>query len=181
MKTALNLTVLGLLLAGFPALAQTPRVNHWDISKIDVSKLPPASDQTDVAFDKDILPLLKASCVRCHGEQKPRGGLRLDTQEGVLKGGRDGKMVVPGDSKNSLLVAAAARIDDNIAMPPKRGPRGGPGGPPSVPPNGLPGGPAPGGPAGGPSLGTPPPRPAAKPLTAAQVGLLRAWIDQGAK
>ena len=179
MRPAIALTAFGLLLAGFPASAQNPPQHNWDISKIDVSKLPPASDQKGVTFDKDILPLFKASCVRCHGEQKPRKDLRLDTLEGIMKGGKDGKMVIAGDSTNSLLVAAAAQIDDKIAMPPKRRARGGPGGgPPPGGPGGGPGGPPPGGGGpGGPGRGGPPP----KPLTAEQVGLVRAWIDQGAK
>jgi hypothetical protein len=189
MRLAITLSAFGLLLAGFSALAQEPpRENHWDISKIDVSKLPPASDKQDLTFDKDIAPLFKASCVRCHGERRPRRDLRLDSLEGVLKGGQQGKMVIPGDSKNSLLVAAAARIDDKIAMPPKRRARGGPGGPGGPgnggPPPGQPGGAnggapgaGPGGPGGGQGRGGPP----AKPLTAEQVGLVRAWIDQGAK
>jgi hypothetical protein len=206
MKLAINLSVLGLLLGGMTALAQDapPPVNKWDISKIDVSKLPPPADKKDVTFDADIAPLLKTSCVRCHGERQPKKNLRLDSLEAVLKGGRDGKMVVPGDSKGSLLLAAAARIDDSIAMPPKRGPRGARGGPGGPPPGG-PGGPPPGGPdagpgggpgpgpggdaggpggpggpgggPGGPGRGGPPP----PPLTPEQVALLRAWIDQGAK
>jgi len=200
MKHAITLIAFGLALVGLPAAAQNPPPNKWDISKIDVSKLPPASDQQGVTFEKDILPLFKASCVRCHGEDKPRHDFRVDSLEAVLKGGKEGKMVVPGDSKNSLLVSAAAQIDDKIAMPPKpRGPRGargggpppgggggpdgGAGGPPpgggGPPPgqDGGPGGPPPGGGPGGQGRGGPPP----KPLTAAQVGLVRAWIDQGAK
>lgn len=159
----------------------------WDIKTIDVSKLPPASSRKGVTFAKDIQPLFKASCVGCHGEERQKGDLRLDTLDAVLKGGEHGKIVVPGDSKKSLLAAACAQLDDKIAMPPKpRGGRGGPGGRPPAgpggpggrPPGGGPGGPEgrpPGGP-GGPGGGTPP-----KPLTADQVGLLRAWIDQGAK
>jgi hypothetical protein len=198
MKSITALKIFGLLLAALPATAMAqntpPNAPHdeWDISKIDVSKLPPASDQQDVTFEKDIRPLLKASCVRCHGEDKPKRGLRLDNLAGVLAGGKEGKIVVAGDSKNSLMVAAAAGIDDKIAMPPKRRPRGGPGGGPGGPPGGGPGnggqpsGP-PGGPDGGPGGGPPGPGgrggsgPPPKPLTAEQVGLLRAWIDQGAK
>ena len=162
----------------------------WDISKVDVSKLPPAAAAKGVTYEKDIRPLFEASCVRCHGPQKPKGDLRLDSRESVLKGGMDGKVIVPGDSKKSLLVAAAARVNDDIAMPPKFRPRrGGPGGPGAgngpgggrpgennPPPPGGPGaGPGgPGGPRGG--FGPPP-----KPLTPEQVALVRAWVDQGAK
>src|SRR5262245_44676400 len=99
-----------------------------DLSKIDVSKLPPASSAKGVTYAKDIRPLLEASCFRCHGDQRPKGGLKLNTLEGVLHGGEDGKVITPGDSKKSLLVIAVARIDEETAMPPKRGPGRGPGG-----------------------------------------------------
>ncbi|HEY3856521.1 MAG TPA: c-type cytochrome domain-containing protein [Verrucomicrobiae bacterium] len=173
-----------LALATLPVAAQE-KVNKWDITKVDVSKLPPAASDKGVTYDKDIEPILKASCVGCHGEQKPRANLRLDSKDAILKGGKDGSMVVSGESSKSLLVAAAAQIDDKIAMPPKhrgRGP-GGPGGPGGPPPGAPPpdggqnaGGPPPGGGGPGGPGGHPPP----KPLTPEQVGLLRAWIDQGA-
>lgn len=161
-----------------------------DLSKIDVSKLPPVADQTGVTYAKDIRPMLEASCVHCHGEERPKGRLRLDSLEGALKGGKDGPVVVPGDSTKSLLVIAASRIDDDTAMPPKHRPGrgrpggfGGPGGPPGP---GGPGGPPPGQGGFGGRPGGPPPGghgfgPPPKPLTAAQVSLLRAWVDQGAK
>jgi len=163
-----------------------------DLSKIDVTKLPPASNAKGVTYAKDIRPLLEASCFRCHGEQRPKGGLKLNTLEGVLHGGDDGKVVTPGDSKKSLLVIAAAQIDEETAMPPKRGPGRGPGGQggrtPGGPGTGIEGGgngqgtprspgQGPGGSQGGGGRFGPPP----KPLTPEQVGLLRAWIDQGAK
>src|SRR5437879_5076008 len=95
--------------------------DKWDITKLDLSKLPPAASRTGLTYAKDIRPLFEASCFRCHGEQRPKGGLRLDSLEAVLKGGEDGKVVAPGDGKKSLLVAAAAQIDPEIAMPPKHG------------------------------------------------------------
>src|SRR5262249_3029272 len=99
-----------------------------DLSKIDVSKLPPSAAQKGVTYEKDIRPMLEASCFRCHGEERPKGGLQLISREAILKGGEDGKVITPGKSTESLLVIAAAQIDGETAMPPKRGP-GGPGGP----------------------------------------------------
>ncbi|MDB6021550.1 MAG: Planctomycete cytochrome [Pedosphaera sp.] len=191
MNNVSALLLLGLATVALPSMAE----DKWNITKLDASKLPPPAAQKPVTFDKDIQPLFKASCQGCHGEERQKGDLRLDSLEAVLKGGKAGKMVVSGDSAKSLLVLAVAQQDDSTAMPPKRKPRGGPGGPgpgpnggPGVPPGGAsrgPGGPdgqgipGPGGPNGGPPRG--PSGPPAKPFTPDQVALIRAWIDQGAK
>jgi hypothetical protein len=169
MKNYLHvLTLSGLVIQG-TALA----------ANVDISKLPPASTRADVTFEKDIAPIFKDSCVRCHGGDRPKAGLRLDKLEAVLKGGKDGKVVVSGDSAKSDLVISVARIDPETAMPPTkqgRGP-GRPGGPGGNRPPRMQGGTNQ--PAGGPPPGMQ--VPPAKPLTAEQVGLVRAWIDQGAK
>ena len=161
-------------------------------NEVDLSKLPPPSSQKGVTYAKDIQPLLESSCIRCHGAERPKAGLRLDSLESALKGSKDGKVVIPGNSKESPLVLAVSQLDEEKAMPPKFKPgRGRPGGPggfggPGGPP---PGGPGPDGAAGGPppgSAGGPPGGmhggfgPPPKPLSAEQVGLVRAWIDQGA-
>src|SRR3989441_4210783 len=142
MKTTSIPLLLGLAIAGYPVLAAEKKL---DISKIDVSKLPPGADRKGVTYAKDIRPIFEASCFRCHGEERQKGDLRLDSLEAVLKGGEDGKVIVPGASKKSLLVIAASRIDDETAMPPKPKP-GGPGGPGG---RGGPGNRPPGGPGGG--------------------------------
>lgn len=155
---------------------------------IDVAKLPPAAAKKDVTYAKDIKPLFDASCIRCHGTERPKAGLRLDTLEAVLKGSKEGPVVVKGDGAKSILVAAISQLDPETAMPPKpragRGGPGGPGGPGGRKREGGPGGwagphgtnaPA-GGPGGGGGNFQPP-----KPLTPDQVGLVRAWIDQGPK
>jgi len=146
-------------------------------AEVDLSKLPTPSSKKGLTYAKDIKPLLEASCIRCHGEEKQKGDLRLDTLEAVLKGGENGKVVVPGKGKESLLVVAISQLDEETAMPPKRK-GGGPGGPGGNRPGpGGPGGPPPGGGGfggpGGPNM--------PKPMTAEEVGLVRAWIDQGAK
>ena len=179
--------ITALLLFGLAAAGGTASAaDKMDFSKLDLSKLPPAAQKPGLSYSQDIRPLLEASCLRCHGQERPKAGLQLDSLERALKGGEDGKVIVPGNSLKSLLIIAAAQIDDETAMPPKHGPgrgrRGGFGGPPGG--GGGPGGPGgPDGPGRGPSgpggpggFGPPP-----KPLTAEQVGLLRAWVDQGAK
>lgn len=158
-------------------------------AQVDWSKLPPASTNASVTFTNDILPIFKASCVRCHGEQRPRAQLNLTTLEGVLHGTEDGPVVKAGDSQDSWLVKAVSQLDPKSAMPPKprarRFPQGGAGGgsgtnAPAMSPRPE-GGPEAGGPM---NTNQPPMRrtgPPLKPLTAEQVGLVRAWIDQGAK
>ena len=202
---SLTVILLSLVATGFSALAQNePRPENGapmpKRAPLDWSKLPPAATNAGVTFAKDIAPILKESCVRCHGAQRPKAGLRLDTLEGVMDGTEDGPVLKAGDSANSLLVKSVSQLDPKTATPPKpRGPRGGPGGDVGRPPgaNREGGGPGPGGepphigggelPPGGPQGTNAPgqrPRnfgPPTKPLTAEQVGLVRAWIDQGAK
>lgn len=173
--------LLGLLTIALPSMAE----DKWDISKLDAAKLPAPAAQSPVTFDKDIKPVFERSCVKCHNGERQKGGLRLDSLEAVMKGGKAGKMVVSGDSAKSLLVLAVSQQDKATAMPPQ--PRKGPGGPPAgfgrgptAPQENAP----PGGPLGGAPAGGPPPGgfgPPAKPLTTEQVALVRAWIDQGAK
>ena len=109
--------------------------------------LPPASTKQGVTYAADIKPLLDTSCVTCHSGKKPKGRLKLDTLEDILKGGMDGKVVIVGASADSLIVQAASHTakDHDLWMPPKKAESKNP------------------------------------PLTSDQVGLLRAWIDQGAK
>jgi hypothetical protein len=87
--------------------------------KVDLSKLPPPSSKTGVSYAADIKPIFEKSCFKCHGPEKQKAKLRLDSLEAALKGGEDGKILVPGKSAESLVVIAVARIgDEDDAMPP---------------------------------------------------------------
>jgi len=87
----------------------------------DISKLPPASDKAGVTFEADIKPIFEKGCVKCHGSEKQKSKLRLDTLAATIKGGENGPDVVPGNSAKSPLVWAIGRIgDEDDAMPPKK-------------------------------------------------------------
>ncbi|MCU0786683.1 MAG: hypothetical protein MUC91_00590 [Verrucomicrobia bacterium] len=110
----------------------------------DPPKLPPPAPQADVTYAADIQPLLERSCFKCHGEEKQKGKLRLDSLENALKGADGKAVIIPGQSAKSELVKAVAHAtkDEDHWMPP-------PG--------------------------------KAQALTPEEIGLVRAWIDQGAK
>jgi len=99
--------------------------------------LPPPADRR-IDFDRDVRPIFIKACLSCHGPDKQRGGLRLDTRA-ALKGGDSGPVLAAGKSADSLLVHLVAGVEADRVMPPK-----------------------------------------GERLTAEQVGVLRAWIDQGA-
>jgi hypothetical protein len=118
-----------------------------------------AETPAKVDFVRDIQPIFKASCVKCHGpnkrnpRKKPASGLDLTKREAALKGGRAGKDILPGKAADSMLfkllsgpIPAPGEKDKDIPPMPKvrRGKT-------------------------------------FKPLPAEQVALIRAWIDQGAE
>ena len=70
-------------------------------------------------FEKRVRPILQQHCVKCHGGEKPKGKLRLETLEGAIKGAKSGAVIVPGKSGESSLVYAVAHVgDEDDFMPP---------------------------------------------------------------
>ncbi len=83
---------------------------------------PPAADSEGIEFfESKVRPLFAARCASCHSAraQKLKGNLRLDTREGLSKGGDRGPVLVPGDPDRSLLVQAVRWTDEDLRMPPK--------------------------------------------------------------
>jgi len=73
-------------------------------------------------YTKNVQPILQTNCYRCHGAPNHRGGLTIDTQAGMMKGGHDGPVIVPGDPAKSLLITLIRHegpADDPKPMPPK--------------------------------------------------------------
>ncbi|NNM28455.1 MAG: DUF1549 domain-containing protein, partial [Akkermansiaceae bacterium] len=72
-------------------------------------------------FEARIRPALVENCYKCHSaEEKIKGGLSLDSREGVRHGGDSGPAVVPGDLEGSLLWTAINWADEDYEMPPKK-------------------------------------------------------------
>src|SRR6266498_713502 len=67
-------------------------------------------------FEKKIRPVLADRCYKCHSAsaKKLKGGLFLDSQEGMLKGGETGPAVRPGKHNQSLLIKAIRWTDKDL-------------------------------------------------------------------
>jgi hypothetical protein len=71
-------------------------------------------------FEEKIRPVLAARCYVCHSTKaaKVQGGLLLDSQTGLKRGGNSGEVIVPGEPDKSLLVRALRYQDKDLQMPP---------------------------------------------------------------
>jgi mono/diheme cytochrome c family protein len=117
-----------------------PMYRRWLATLTLVTTLATAAAAADVDYTRDVKPLLARHCVQCHGPQKQKAGLRLDTAKAIRDGGDSGPSLVPGKADDSRILHAVTGSRDASRMPPR--------------------GPA---------------------LSPAEVALLRAWIDAGAK
>jgi hypothetical protein len=78
---------------------------------------PPFREQPAPLFEKDVLPILTAHCLKCHGTTKPKARLDLRTRASLLQGGESGPALVPGSSGRSLLFEMVRKGE----MPPGKG------------------------------------------------------------
>jgi mono/diheme cytochrome c family protein len=97
-----------------PGLASSNRAQAADAPNPEGVKL----------FEAKIRPILANNCIGCHGPDKQKGKLRMDTREGLIKGGlEDDKqvvVVVPGDPAKSKIIEAINYKDEDSAMPPPK-------------------------------------------------------------
>jgi len=103
-----TLTFVGAIGLGATALLWQPR--------------PVAAQANTDMYVKTVQPIFANNCYRCHGGDNHRGGLQLDSKANILKGGKDGPVVVPGHPEQSLLVTLIRHegpADDPKPMPPK--------------------------------------------------------------
>ncbi|HEY2414822.1 MAG TPA: c-type cytochrome domain-containing protein [Pirellulaceae bacterium] len=99
---------------------------------------------TEVDFEKEILPVFRRNCLACHSATEAQGDLVLESPQMILKGGGEGPAVVAGKSGESRLLRLASQQKEPLMPPPDNDVK-------------------------------------AKPLTPQELGLIKLWIDQGAK
>jgi len=77
--------------------------------------------ENKVDFAKQIQPLLQQNCVKCHGPEKQKAKLRLDSKEAAMKGGKDGVIIVAGDADKSELYRRITLPKGNDDIMPNEG------------------------------------------------------------
>lgn len=73
-----------------------------------------------VFFEKNVRPVLAEHCYSCHGAEKAKSGLRLDSREAVLRGTDAGKVVIAGDPEGSSLIKSVRHAPGVEPMPTKK-------------------------------------------------------------
>ena len=96
-----------------PEAPLTAAVPAAPVADVAASKITPEQEQF---FENKVRPLLAKNCYSCH-TRGASGGLRLDSREALLKGGKDGAVVVLGHPESSMLISAL-NYNASIQMPP---------------------------------------------------------------
>ena len=80
-----------------------------------------AEDIEMISYENQILPILEKKCYRCHGPDKMKGELRLDSLAGIIKGGEYGAIVRFGEPEKSTMYLSTTYPDDDPDYMPQKG------------------------------------------------------------
>lgn len=96
-----------------------------DDPSLATPSLKPIADIPSAAVYADLVqPILHDNCYRCHSAEKQKGGLRLDGSDWIMKGGKDGKVIMPGQAAESELIKRLLLpLEDDHHMAPKAKPQ----------------------------------------------------------
>jgi mono/diheme cytochrome c family protein len=75
----------------------------------------------DSFYARRIHPILDSNCIACHGASKTEGGLRVDSYELLMKGGKDGPVISPHSAEKSILLERVTLPADNKHFMPAEG------------------------------------------------------------
>jgi negative regulator of replication initiation len=104
--------------AQFPATAASLLRRLIATNRQKIAKGLGKPDPTLMSFSKDIAPLIRSKCGRCHGANNPRGGLSLNNFRGFRQGGASKQpLIQPKRARNSMLIARLVTTNTKARMP----------------------------------------------------------------
>lgn len=108
-KTAVPPTATPTATVTLPPATETPPARNT-----------PATEAVNntVSYVNQVMPIIEAKCIKCHGVETKKEGLDLRTYNDLMAGSRNGPVLTPGDADNSLLVQLIQR-----GKMPNRGPK----------------------------------------------------------
>jgi hypothetical protein len=71
------------------------------------------------SWEKDVRPIFKNRCFKCHGDDEQKADLNLQSLEAALKGGSSGEVLKKGRPNSSLLMQSIEHEEGVEKMPPK--------------------------------------------------------------
>jgi uncharacterized membrane protein len=93
-------------------------------TKIDTTNSGQKTVKQTFLYEEKVAPILEKKCYSCHSSRKKKGGLRLDFETFIRKGGKNGEVLHAGNpSKSSLYANLLLPLDDDKHMPPKGKPQ----------------------------------------------------------
>jgi len=97
----------------------------WNLSSDTVAQRRPIPNVQEAMVYSDVIqPVLQAKCYSCHGKNKQKGKLRMDDSLRLMKGGKDGAVIIPGNvEKSELAKRLSLPRGDDDHMPPKEKPQ----------------------------------------------------------
>jgi len=97
----------------------------WTLSSDTVAQRKPIPNVQEALVYPDIIqPVLQTKCYSCHGKNKQKGKLRMDDSLRLMKGGKDGPVIMPGNAeKSEMAKRLSLPREDDDHMPPKEKPQ----------------------------------------------------------
>jgi hypothetical protein len=97
-----------LFLAALVTTFKIAHKSHHHTQEVVTNPIALALQESSTVYGSRVRPLLLGRCGACHGAGRQDGGLRVDTLQGLLRGGHSGPAVVPRRSRESPLLSRGA-------------------------------------------------------------------------
>jgi len=97
----------------------------WTLTSDTVALRKPIPNVQEAMVYPDVIqPILQTKCYSCHGKNKQKGKLRMDDSLRLMKGGKDGPVIIPGNvEKSEMAKRISLPREDDDHMPPKEKPQ----------------------------------------------------------